>query len=81
MRLTTGEQLREVAAALKQDQRNYLHEVMQGQARIAELTAALEDILSGWKYIRSSYGDLYGVGWDRAQDKAEAALAKKELSE
>ena len=35
--MTTGEQLREVAAALKQDQRNYLHEVEQGKARIAEL--------------------------------------------
>jgi hypothetical protein len=35
---------------------------------------ALLDMLSGWKYIRSTHGDLYGVGWDRAQSKAEAAL-------
>ena len=43
MRANTGEQLREVAAALKQDQRNYLHEVMHGQARIAELEALLDE--------------------------------------
>jgi len=41
MRLTTGEQLREINQALKQDQRNYLHEVEQGKARIAELEAEL----------------------------------------
>lgn len=35
---------------------------------------ALRDMLSGWKYIRSVHGDLYGVGWDRAQSKAETAL-------
>ncbi len=44
----------------------------------AELLAALKDMHSGWKYIRETYGDLYGVGWDRAQDKAEAAIAKAE---
>ena len=41
MRMTTGEQLREINQALKQDQRNYLHEVEQGKARIAELEAEL----------------------------------------
>jgi len=46
MRANTGEQLREVAAALKQDQRNYLHEVMQGKARIAELEAELAALKS-----------------------------------
>ena len=35
---------------------------------------ALADMLAGWRYIRHSHGDLYGVGWDRAQEKAEAAL-------
>lgn len=35
---------------------------------------ALTDLMSGWKYIRQSQGDLYGVGWDRAQDKGEVAL-------
>lgn len=41
-----------------------------------ELLAALQDMLSGWKYIRESHGDLYGVGWDRAQDNAEDAIRK-----
>lgn len=41
-----------------------------------ELIEALRDMLDGWKYIRSMHGDLYGVGWDRAQQKAEAAIAK-----
>jgi len=40
-----------------------------------ELLEALRDMLGGWKYIRSFHGDLYGVGWDRAQGKAEAAIA------
>lgn len=39
-----------------------------------KLRGALEDMLSGWRYIRSTHGDLYGVGWDRAQKKAEEAL-------
>lgn len=42
--------------------------------KIQELRAALHDMLAGWRYIRSTHGDLYGVGWDRAQQKAEAAL-------
>jgi len=41
-----------------------------------DLYAALEDMLSGWKYIRRCHGGLYGVGWDRAQDSAIAALKK-----
>ena len=40
------------------------------------LVDALEDMLNGWKYIRATHGDLYGVGWNRAQEKAESALAK-----
>ena len=35
---------------------------------------ALEDMYCGWKYIREVHGDLYGVGWDRAQGKAEDAI-------
>ena len=45
-------------------------------AAAPDLLAALEDMLAGWKYIRESHGDLYGVGWDRAQDKATAAIAR-----
>ena len=36
--------------------------------------AALQDMLSGWRYIRQTFGDLPGVGWDRAEQKAEHAL-------
>lgn len=39
------------------------------------LREAAIDALAGWKYIRSVHGDLYGVGWDRVQDKLAAALA------
>ena len=45
-------------------------------AAAPDLLEALKDMNSGWKYIRHSYGDLYGVGWDRAQEKADAAIAK-----
>jgi len=38
------------------------------------LKDALEDMLSGWRYIREQHGDLYGVGWDRCEDAARAAL-------
>lgn len=41
-----------------------------------EVKDALMDALSGWKYIRECHGDLYGVGWDRVQDKLEAILRK-----
>jgi hypothetical protein len=34
--------------------------------------------LAGWQYIRRTHGDLYGVGWDRAENKAVAAIAKAE---
>jgi hypothetical protein len=38
------------------------------------LIDAMEDMLNGWRYIRRAHGDLYGVGWDRAQEKMERAL-------
>jgi hypothetical protein len=41
-----------------------------------EILDALQDALNGWKYIRECHGDLYGVGWDRVQDKLEAILKK-----
>ena len=41
-----------------------------------DLLEALQDMLSGWKHIRAMHGDLYGIGWDRAQDKAHAAISK-----
>ena len=39
------------------------------------LLEALKDMRAGWKYIRETHGDLYGVGWDRAQSKADSAIA------
>ena len=39
-----------------------------------EAREALSDMLSGWRYIRKTHGDLYGVGWNRAQKKAEKVL-------
>lgn len=36
---------------------------------------AIQDLRSGWIYIRETHGDLYGVGWDRAESKADEALA------
>jgi flagellar biosynthesis chaperone FliJ len=42
--------------------------------QLDEAREALRDMLSGWRYIRKTHGDLYGVGWDRAQNKAEQAL-------
>jgi hypothetical protein len=43
---------------------------------IAELVSALDDMLAGWRYIRCNYGDLYGVGWDRCEKSAAAAIEK-----
>ncbi len=37
---------------------------------------AMTDMLAGWRYIRSNHGDLYGVGWDRAEQAMEAALSQ-----
>lgn len=75
----TADQLNEISSAVEgahaADEIDRLRaEVAAKDARIAKLEAALLDMLSGWKYIRSFHGDLYGVGWDRAQTKAEEAL-------
>jgi hypothetical protein len=52
----------------------------EGNARLIaaapDLYAAMSDMLAGWRYIRKHHGDLYGVGWDRAEKAATAALAK-----
>jgi len=42
---------------------------------VVMLHEAMDDMLSGWKYIRSTHGDLYGVGWDRAERKSINALS------
>lgn len=53
-------------------------EIARLRAGNARLREALQDMLSGWRYIRDTHGDLYGVGWDRAQTKAENALTETE---
>jgi len=63
--------VRRIAAALAAPQ-------PQAEPVNAEMREALRDMLSGWVYIRQMHGDLYGVGWDRAQGKAEAALSRAE---
>jgi hypothetical protein len=50
-------------------------EVVELTAQRDELLLAIEDMLNGWRYIRQTHGDLYGVGWDRAEDKAVKAIA------
>lgn len=47
----------------------------------ADLLEALKDMRNGWRYIRETHGDLYGVGWDRAEDKANAAITRAEAAE
>ena len=39
-----------------------------------DLHVALCDALTGWKYIREIYGDLYGVGWEHVQEKLEEQI-------
>ena len=48
------------------------------RAVLQEVKAAMRDMLCGWKMIRDSGGEdkIYGIGWDRAQAKVEAALDK-----
>lgn len=44
------------------------------RAENERLRAALTDMLAGWRYVRQHHGDLYGVGWDRCEQSAVAAL-------
>jgi hypothetical protein len=63
---------------MKLSVRGYKIQINDLKAMNAKLLDALKDMHGGWKYIRETHGDLYGVGWDRAQKKAEAAIAKAE---
>ncbi len=47
-------------------------------AQAPRLLAALKDMTAGWRYIRRHHGDLYGVGWDRCEIEARAAIAAAE---
>lgn len=40
-----------------------------GQAGVDELHRTLCDALAGWRYIRETHGDLYGVGWERVENR------------
>lgn len=42
---------------------------VRGDPAIDELHKTLCDAHSGWKYIRETHGDLYGVGWDRVEKR------------
>lgn len=43
---------------------------------IAEMSDALRDCSAGLAYVRQHYGELAGVGFERALGKAEEALTK-----
>jgi len=44
------------------------------QARLLE--DALLDARSGMRYIQSAHGNLYGVGWQRVEEKCVKALGE-----
>jgi hypothetical protein len=64
------------SAALSSVERR-VDEVIALRAENERLRGALTDMLSGWRYIRETYGDLTGIGWDRAEQKARNALGGK----
>jgi hypothetical protein len=64
-------EIAKLALALAEDRDRY-------KALAGELAEALLDMRGGWRYIREMHGDLYGVGWDRCEESATAALAKYE---
>jgi hypothetical protein len=72
LELSDGDYVRydDVVKALQHAPQHAVPEVDVNQ----QLVEALKDMLSGWRYIREVHGDLYGVGWDRAQKAAEKAL-------
>ena len=51
-----------------------LDEIGAALERERVMRSALTDMLSGWRYIRETYGDLAGVGWDRVEQKSSNAL-------
>ena len=70
--------LAETNAALIAELPNLLAIAQEQRAVLQEAKAAMRDMLCGWKIIRYSGGEdkIYGIGWDRAQAKVEAALDK-----
>lgn len=55
-------------------------EIERLRAELAEALEAVRDCASALRYIAETYGKLYGVGWDRALAKADAAMAELEES-
>ena len=51
------------------------------RTQLAEAKAALADCRSGLVYIRETHGELYGVGFDRAIGRADAALSAEQAGE
>lgn len=68
------DEAREEWGKASMDAAQLLSEKTKVMAERDEAREALRDMLSGWRYIRKVHGDLYGVGWDRAQTKAEKVL-------
>ncbi len=62
---------------MHRDREWLLSEVKRQGADIEKLREAMTDMLAGWRYIRETYGDLAGIGWDRAESKARNALEGK----
>lgn len=75
------DELRYVAVCACADQMN-IHSATDNLANAylisatPQLLEALKDMLAGWRYIRQTHGDLYGVGWDRCEQLANDAIAK-----
>lgn len=55
----------------------WLAALAHSRKQVGELVEAVEDMLSGWRYIREVHGDLPGVGWDRSESAVRSALAAK----
>jgi regulator of replication initiation timing len=68
------DEARELLASEKITRDHVIKRGIEMQKERDEAREALRDMLSGWRYIRKTHGDLYGVGWDRAQTKAEKVL-------
>ena len=73
-----GKSEAEANAALMANAPRLLAIAQEQRAVLQEVKAAMRDMLCGWKMIRDSGGEdkIYGIGWDRAQAKVEAALDK-----
>lgn len=69
--------IHELPSQIHDDREMLLAEVDRQRTEIERLREALKDMLNGWRYIRETYGDLAGVGWDRAEQKALSALEGK----